>query len=319
MARPTFLTWVMRLFFAVCCICVSVQPTTLWAEDIQAIEDLDSASTSTNSLRILHEKGSNPLYTVYQEAGGVILFRALVGDRQVLGIIDSGAERSIIDINLAKELELRIDEGKRTVKTLSGESDFEIVRSVNFEFYQQFSAKIDMVGYDLGPLSQGVGKDISIIVGMDVLSRLSFILDASAKRVLFMSSGAISPISGSMTEIPLKDGIVEVLIDGKTARMKIDLGSASLGFLYANRWSKIFNGPLENLGQSMDGAGVRQDDLGIRDALITLGPWSELGNISRVSLSNATADGSVGYGLFKGKTAVFDYAQGKLFLSIPSS
>lgn len=245
---------------------------------------------------------------------GGVFFRVVVNGRAVRALLDTGAERSVIDATLARALALPqgADAGLRT---RHGTLATTLVRGVKVEVPHQIAFAADVAGTDLAPLSRVLGQRIGFVLGRDYLAHLACYVDQRNARLYLRRSGAITPNKPGIA-IPLRsDNTVAATVDGTPVRLALDLGFNGTVKLSEDAWARAIR---------PGGATVRTSDVdgGGREGATVLTPGADvrIGGL-RLTMPVATqhgdmagADGEVGMGLLRHYNMLVDAPRGQMLL-----
>ncbi len=132
---------------------------------------------------------------------GVLFISATLGGRSVAGILDTGAERSIVDASLASELQLPTAPfgGILTPTELAPSSS---IPAVHFEIAGQVDSMLPMISMDLSSASALLGERVGFILGGDMLRKCALAIDVSSKKFRFERCG-IRPKDYSETPVKM--------------------------------------------------------------------------------------------------------------------
>lgn len=187
---------------------------------------LDSLEASADwaQLRLVQEK---------------ILVEGVIAARPVTGIIDTGAEFSIIDISLAASLKLPIGRPTR-IQTTGGALAAVCISAVSLEIPGQVRVELPMVAMDLNPVSIILGKSIDFILGGDLLRHCGLYLDIPKGRFRLGPSGLVPRgFTGTPVTLIRNTPFIVVEISGKPIPALLDLGSNGDIDLTPEIWEKI--------------------------------------------------------------------------------
>jgi hypothetical protein len=144
-------------------------------------------------------------------------------------IIDTGTSPSILNIGVAKHLDLTLSHAKLSAIGRDSQSLAAIVPEIRLGPLQALSLSVLVT--DLSPLERDLNLPIAGILGMDVLGKSSFRLDYGKQLIEF---GEIAPVG---IPVNLSTGadlpIAEIKIGGKLLHLLVDTGSDRLVFFGA--------------------------------------------------------------------------------------
>lgn len=246
---------------------------------------------------------------------GGIFFEALASGKPIWVLLDNGAEQSIIDTGLAKELGLQIRPSAGRMQTLSGAVSLQIVRDVDFEIPQQVKLRAHMNGAELSGISKQINRNIGIILGNEYLRNMAYYVDTKNMQIYFRNSGSITPKKNAVS-IPIFDGnIIETAINGKPARLKLDLGYNGVAKLSPSAWSRLIpSDAATERSAAVDGGGRTSDIVIAKSMNLRVGSIDAVVPISGQQTEIAGSDGLIGVGFFRNFNTVFDTPASKLLL-----
>lgn len=255
----------------------------------------------------------------YELVHGHVVFKATVAGRDVWALLDTGAERSLIDTALAAEAGLRIDAPQGTLRTSTGASiPKRRVSDVQIRIADQIDIQSPAVaGLDMAAMSDAMGRKISFVLGAEFLSQLAIKLDPAKRTLDLYPSGALRPPAG-FPSAPLKGGYrVELVVDGKPVLVELDLGAAGALTLEPEAWARV--GPANAAVQRGETLGVdgrpRAADFGVLP-VVNLGA-NRFTNV-RTKIMPWSADeteGAVGMDILDQLFVVLDAKAGTLWLA----
>lgn len=136
-------------------------------------------------------------------------------------ILDTGTAPSIVNIRVVRELGLATTPSTFRALGKSIPAQAAVIPEIELGPIRAFSVPVQV--QDLSQLERDIGIPIAGIIGLDVLSKSSFLLDYDKKEIEF---GGVSH-AGVPVRFDPRAGIavVEVRINGKGARFLVDTGS----------------------------------------------------------------------------------------------
>ncbi len=118
--------------------------------------------------------------------GYSIVVQGVVGSRKCNMLVDTGANPTIIDSRIAKDLRLS---GTDVVMALmNGSAHFEKVELPELHLGPIRREKLMVLVRDLKFMHRELGTSIDVVVGMDVLSAMNFTIDYRHQRLIFGDS-----------------------------------------------------------------------------------------------------------------------------------
>jgi predicted aspartyl protease len=144
-------------------------------------------------------------------------------------IIDTGTSPSILNISVARHLDLALSQAKLSAIGRDSQTLAAIVPEIRLGPLHAMSLPVLVT--DLSVVERDLNLPIAGILGMDVLGRASFRLDYGSRLMEF---GEIAPMGirvnlSARADLP----IAEIKIDGKLLHMLVDTGSDRLVFFGA--------------------------------------------------------------------------------------
>lgn len=275
------------------------------------------AETETITVKMLHVDGKLNVNTV-DIARGVPFLRVLVNGISVCGTIDTGSDRTVVDLEFARTQGFDVIETKGIGLTNSNAIQISSVPNVPVEVPGQFSFVAEVVGIDLPEYECPDAGDLKFILGMDILQGFAIAIDPKRQMIAFAKSGNIKGRGDQWMRIDWTDGLVTGRINDHPARLRVDTGSAFLALVPENRFHDYFPGrALEELPPSTDAAGRQEKNVGIRLGVVEVGEVVATHEITRVSATEGPADGNLGFPFFTTTTTIFDAGQSVIFMKKP--
>lgn len=162
----------------------------------------------------------------------VPIIRARVAGREVLALVDSGAQYSVIDRDLVAELGLG-DTFDMPFLAYGVGGGSQVGRGVTLEAE---AGGLRLTGLraailDLGPLAAAEGLSTPLILGQDVLALADLWMDMPERRIAFAAPGATPPWRDlAATPVQRRNGalVADVSVEGALTTGLIDTGSSSL-------------------------------------------------------------------------------------------
>ncbi len=301
-----------RLFTLLALVC-----TVFSVQAIRASETFNpvapQVASSEFEINFLHA-GSPQLMDV-DLSKGVVFFKALVSDREVWVLLDNGAANTIIDVEIAAELGIAIDDSAGDIRTSTRRLDTKIVRQVEVQIPGQMQFTADLYATDFSSVSSQINRPIGLVLGNDILSKMTYVIDAQFSRVLFVRSDAISLSGGNLQHLPFENGIVEAEVGGNTARLKIDLGSNHPLTIFEHSWERLI--PESDDSQqtvTSDASGLVRTEQVYLGTALTVGRFTSEVRSTRSVYPDTEVDGHIGFPYFRDKLLVVDESAGKITL-----
>jgi hypothetical protein len=252
----------------------------------------------------------------YETVGGLIIFKARVAGREVLMLLDNRAERSTIDLALARDAGLTLVPGG-TARTPTGEIPFLRALDVPLVLPGQFETRTRLAAMDLSAISKAMGRKIEAILGGDFLGALTISANSGKSQLSFVPSG-VAKVPPTIPPIALIGARpqLEVTIGGKPLVVTLDLGSNQALSLTPEAWARVgakdavfTSRPVfhaDGQPHMVDFTRVPEMKLGAlkrRDVEVSVRPWQA-----------ANGDGIMGIGMLKESDFLLDIKLGKLWV-----
>jgi predicted aspartyl protease len=252
----------------------------------------------------------------YESLNGLIAFKATVAGREVWTLLDTGAERSVIDTGLAAAVGLKVGPPEGVIRTSTGTVPKRRVSNVPIVVDKQFEVVAPAVaGMDLKPLSDTVGRKIEFILGAEFLGLMQVMVDPGPRTINLLPSGVLKA-PPNFPSVPLLPGLqIEALVGNKPVSVGIDTGSTAGLTLSPEAWARV--GPADaKRGATVMAAADGQPHL--VDVFVV--PKLTIGRASRTDVKvqviprPTKSDGLLGMGVLGQFFLVVDAKAGKLWL-----
>lgn len=252
---------------------------------------------------------SDPQPIAIDTSKGVIFLRVEAGGRMVWALFDNGADDSVIDVGLARELGLDVGGRRGRIRTTHSSTRRTLVRGASLTLPGQFGFSGELDGADLGPASAALARDIGIILGMDMLGDLACLVDAPRRLIQCGQSGSVA--ADGRPAIALfrqNEGLISTTINGRPAQLELDLGNNRAVTIYRKPWRRLLAGSREvAMGRTFDMSGRTVRSTGARAVPVSLPPYEMLVDIQKTGFEAERGDGMLGFELFADKLTLFDF------------
>ncbi len=199
--------------------------------------------------------------------GHLIVAEAQVEGHSVRALIDTGANRSVVDSRIAKRLGLRqVASNEMAAYGKTSKVERVIIRSL--QVGPIHTAALALVS-DLSDWR------VDAIIGMDVLSRQDFRIDFAAEEIVF---GEMEALSESV-QFDLEHSLVIVLLEvrGHKLRLSVDTGASRITLHQTDDLKKVVRSPLRRPVRSSYIAGTAKlTEVRLRDVRLGSTHWNEL-------------------------------------------
>lgn len=279
-----------------------------------AMQEPSPPVEETVTLEFLHSAGKLN-WLQMSTARGAPTFRAKIGDEIVCALFDTGSDRTVVDLALAKKLGLKIGELSKEARSLTGSLSASRVFAVPVKVPGQFRLNSSLIGIDLPDLECADGTSLSLILGQEFINAMVVVVDNSANQIAFHTSGAVTPAPDQYTRIAWTDGTVQGNVAGRGAILKVDTGNASDLALQARHFDEFFDDMDQvTLPASTNASGRQEQSVGITSVEYSIGAVSMNGEAKRVANRDAVFVGNLGYPFFANGTAIFDAGQKSIWV-----
>ena len=146
-------------------------------------------------------------------------------------VLDTGATRSVVDRKIADRLRVPRRQGQRQVFSFDKIVTLEQAEFQDVQFGPVRLANLSMLVDDLARFSD-FGRDVDVIIGMDLLRMRNFAIDYDSREVLFSP-----PDHAGCGPVPESNPLfftVKILIQGHPVHLVVDSGIEGV-LLYENR------------------------------------------------------------------------------------
>ncbi|PWT93108.1 MAG: hypothetical protein C5B55_05150 [Blastocatellia bacterium] len=284
---------------------------------------------SQRAPQVRFQTGDRALGIPFVTSSNLILLQARVNDSSPLWfILDTGADSTVIDVQLAKLL--RLKSYRKMIGTgAAGTAEGVIYKSVNLRFSNVEALNRTVVALPLDSLSPHLGVKISGVIGNDIIKETVVEVDY-ASQIINLYDPKAYRYSGTGTVIPIT--IDENLpfvrtraaFEGQTIEGKFELDSGSTGAVLFNtpfvQKHKLLTAVPETNQTRMGGVGGTELAYVGRIKRILLGSITIENPVARFSQGergdNASDryDGRIGGEIFRRFKSIFDYFRKRIIL-----
>lgn len=301
------------LFQWLCAAALAVLPVTASAQETVAPPD----GTQTVTLSLLHKK-PNATWSEIDISRGAPLMRFKVNGQIVCGVIDTGADRTTIDLDFARAQGLTVAARDQGVMTSGGVITSSRVLAVPVEVEGQFRFDAELVGVDLPDYACPFGGSLRFALGMDILRHIAVAIDGEGKRVLFLNSGSITPRGDEWQRTEWRDGLVSGILNSVPAQLRVDTGSSFLALVPANRFDAYFpQAEFKALAPSTGAGKIDEPDVGMTDIDVSVGDLTVRSEVKRIAADKGPEDANLGFAFFVWTFTIFDAGQNLIAMKLP--
>ena len=179
------------------------------------------------------EGGATP-WLPYARRANVPTVKARVEGREIIALIDTGAQYSVIDRRLVEALPPQrrsLFDMPLVAYGVGGGSQMGRGTSVEVSLPGLTIGQLRAAILDLGPLASAGGLNTPLILGRDVLEHLVLALDPARRHVRLISRDSfVRPPDLASTAVRSSGGglVVEVTVEGVAVNAVVDTGASSL-------------------------------------------------------------------------------------------
>ena len=283
-------------------------------EEVAKKQEPADSSEETTTVEFLHPAGKLNWLSM-STARGAPTFRARIGKQDVCALFDTGSDRTVLDIELAKRLGLKVGELSTEARSLTGNLSMSRVFAVPVEVPEQFRFQGSLHAVDLPDLACADGTRISLILGQEFVNAMVILTDNSSKRIAFHASRYVKPDAEKYVRIPWLNNTVSAQVAGRKAVLKVDTGSATDLVLQAKHFDAYFAGREKTtLAASTNASGRQEGSAGIAAIEYQIEAIAKVGDVKRVPDREAIHVGNLGYPFFAAAVTIFDAGKGAIWL-----
>lgn len=252
----------------------------------------------------------------FEVVKGKLVFRAVVANRPVWALLDTGMQVSLVDTLFAQQNKLAVAGSMRPLVTPTGNLPMVRLDAVKVAIPGQMTFEASMAGVDLGFASGYLGRTVDLVIGEPYTSSLAFVVFGPSRRLEISPSGSLDVPVGTSFAPMTPGGEVEVTINGRTILAKLDLGSAEDLVLTDAGWARVgLSGAhvTEGTSAGLDGNSRPSTHTGVSE--MRVGPFQAVNvTVSRQLLNAKDGDAVVGLGFLSRFNFAIDQQAGKLWL-----
>lgn len=256
----------------------------------------------------------------YETARSLLLVRGTVAGRSAWILLDTGAGRTIVDAELARDAGLRIDPARIAIATPSGALAGSRVYDLDIAIADQLAVSLSQAGSaDLRPVSTLLGRPVGAVLGWDILGRIAFLVDPSGPSLSVAPSGLLPPPAGARW-VELSDrGRIPVGVGGARLSLFVDLGSSHVLGLRADIWERLTPKGTQTRPWNVSHAQGQSEAsrLGmLPEIMLGSTPVRDIATVIETP-RQGDGDGHVGIGLLSPLVFMLDAGQGRLWFAAP--
>ena len=180
----------------------------------------------------------------FETSGGLMFFRAVLRDRECWALLDSGSGRSLMDLELARSLELPLEPETAKVRTATGELETWRSADVAVRVPGQFEMQHPrLAAVDMSAVSRSSGREVQFVLGADTLSQLAVVVDPKTQTLRFGPGGSFKPPAGALrVELGSEMPQITLKIGAESVKVVVDTGFNGTVSLSPGPWSRVFPG-----------------------------------------------------------------------------
>ena len=287
-------------------------------------------NVSQSASRVHFISGKSSLKIPFELSGNLILMQASANDSLASWFIfDTGAESTVIDAQMAKDLKLK-PSGKIVGTGSAGTAEAIIFKGISLRFPNVEAVNLTVGALPLDFLSSSFGRKIGGIIGNDIIKEFVVEVDYASQIINFYEPQSYQ-YSGDGEIIPF---IIEenlpfiratIAIDGRTkidGKFELDTGSTGSILLNAPfvRKHQLIKGISKTKQINVGGVGGTGRTLLGRIKNVTIGrfalenPVARFYQGTRGDNASAKYDGLIGGEIFRRFKVIFDYPRRQMIL-----
>ena len=263
----------------------------------------------------------------YARRANVPTVKVLMEGREVIALIDTGAQYSVIDRRLVEALPAQrrsLFDMPLVAYGVGGGSQMGRGTTVEVTLPGLVIGKLRAAILDLGPLASEGGLNTPLIIGRDVLEHLVLALDPARRHVRLIARDAfVRPPDLASTEVHRSGGglVAEVTVEGVAVKAVVDTGASSLLALdtATARAAGLLDGRPQEIGSSLVLGGAMQASV-LEARTVTFADHLyqrvQVGVFDQPPLPNFPG-ALIGMEAFASRRVAFDLGAGELHLSQP--
>ncbi len=272
------------------------------------------------------ESGATP-WLPYARRASVPTVRVRVDGREIIALIDTGAQYSVIDRRLVEALPERrrsLFDMPMVAYGVGGGTQMGRGTTVDIDLPGLTISRLRAAILDLGPLASADGLQTPLILGRDVLEHMVLALDPARRHVRLIAREAfVRPPDLAPATVQRSGGglIAEVTVEGAVVRAVVDTGASSLLALDETtaQAAGLLDGRPQEVGTSLVLGGAMQAAV-VEARTVTfanhLYRGVQVGVFDQPPLPNFPG-ALVGMEAFGARRAAFDLGAGTLHVSRP--
>lgn len=254
--------------------------------------------------------------TYFDSSLGVIIFDASVNGNDTIGILDTGSTSTFVNTHAATRWGLTFSEIEKKGEAIGGQ--FDVARLddvVSIDFKGQIRAEAEFLAVDLSSASEAIGREIGVVIGMDVLSNLAFFIDKQYSRILFGSAETLTTNAPSAIALSLEGQYFNALINGKSAKFIFDTGSNFPASVVSKRWETYFpNADLTNFASSVSLIGDQSSSRGVENASVKFAGITMNTGVKIQDIDNVEHEAALGYPSLELGIFLFNYPKETIYI-----
>jgi predicted aspartyl protease len=245
--------------------------------------------------------------------GYLIAVKCSVGDQQnLIAILDTGTTETILDFPTVNRLSLKTWADSATAVTKDTP-----VRGVSIPDFQLGPLRVrqlEGIAMDLTSIGRELGIRPDLVIGMDVLHRMSFVIDYKSQVITF---GHAATMAHSAALAPgLRFALIDSNVLGKPQRLQVDTGFNGL-LLFGQRPEEFAARPPGDTGARVAGVAQTTHARSVESPEVLVGNWRAshmmVTLLDRVPRDVTEFDGLFGPRLLGTRRVAFDFDHRMLY------
>lgn len=257
-------------------------------------------------------------------AGTRINIPAAVNGAQTTGMLDSGAETTVLDKAYAETLGIKPTAVVEAVGT-GGRDVAELASGVTIRIGEVELRDMTVALMDLKPIATAIGRPLPVVLGKEVMNALTVQLDFAGKTITFHDPARFRPEPGFVA-VPVSNvaglhAIPASIEGGPPVLLDFDLGSGQPLLVFPAYWKPHAMLEKRPTSRSMSGGvgGMRPRNVAMVKSLTVAGVTvrdipAVFGDDDNSAFNVGHTGGNIGMPILGRFDLVTDYARGRLLL-----
>lgn len=245
----------------------------------------------------------------------VPLFLLTVNDELVCGVIDTGSNRTALDLDLARSVGLEIGSLDASATALGEKLVVSLAKDAAVEVPGQFRLNMDVSAFKMPSYRCPNGLELKFVLGMDIIGVMTIVIDPIRNKVALVRGGRTTPPVSQWRKIEWSENTVDGQINSNSVKMLIDTGSWTPLLVRSSQFERLFEKePLVPLDSSVTASGRQSDNVGVRQARYRVADLQATGDAKRIPDEGLRAPAHLGFAFFQKYGSIFDASRDAIYL-----